>query len=84
MPDYYLQGCIKLTITSPGRGSLSTMLGKNIKFGRGECNIKGVGENIMWKKGNWKKYPLLFDLKAVRKNIKWGRALEIFVRKSRL
>ena len=28
-----------------------SLLGKNIKFGRGEGNIRDVGKNITWKKG---------------------------------
>ena len=50
-------------------------VGKNIKFRRGEVNITGMGKNITWKKGIWKKYSLPFSIKAVRKNIKLGRGI---------
>ena len=60
-------------------GSLSSLLGKNIKFGRGEVNILGVGkEELTLKIG--KQYPHSFNAKALGKNIKWRReegALEI-------
>ena len=39
------QGFIKFPIQRVV-GSLSSQLGKNIKFGRGEGNIKVVGKNI--------------------------------------
>ena len=32
-----------------------------------------VVKNITWKKGNGKKYPLPFSIKAAEKNIKRGR-----------
>ena len=36
-----------------------------------------MGKNITWKKGNWKKYPFSFIIKAVEKNIKVkGRGIE--------
>ena len=47
--------------------------GNNINFGRGEGNIKSVVKNITWKKGNGKKFPLPFSIKAAEKNIKRGR-----------
>ena len=40
-----IQGCIKFLITPLGRGSLSSLLGKNIKLCRGEGNIMDVGKN---------------------------------------
>ena len=46
-------------------------MGKNIKYGRGEGNIKGVGKNITCNNGKWKEKS--FNFKAVGKNIKWGR-----------
>ena len=46
----YFQGCIKFPI--PGGGSLLILLGKNIKFERGEGHIKAVAKNI---KGNGKR-----------------------------
>ena len=43
--------------------SLSSLLGKNIKFVRGEANIMAVGKNIMWKKkGKGKQYITIFPL----------------------
>ena len=33
-----------------GRGSLSSLLGKNIKFERGEGHIKDLWKNITWKR----------------------------------
>ena len=47
-------------------GGLSSLLGKNIKFGRGEGNIKDVG-----KKGKWEEISSPFYIKAVGKNIQW-------------
>ena len=64
------QKCI--SSLSPGRGgvSSSSLLGRipSLKVG----NINGVGKNI---RGNVKKYPLHFNIKAVcwhGKIIKWG------------
>ena len=34
-------------------GKFIKSVGKYIKFGRGEGNIKGVWKNITWKKGKW-------------------------------
>ena len=35
--------------------------------------MKDVGKNETWEKGKWKLYLCLLDIKAVGKNIKWGR-----------
>ena len=49
-------------------GSLSSLLGKNIKFERGGGNIKDVGKNIAWtilgrksrfKNGKWEEYQFV-------------------------
>ena len=65
-----LRGCIKF----PRGGGLSSLLGKNIKFGREQDKIEGVGKNIKCiKRGKGKRYHLPLNIKAVGKNIKWGR-----------
>ena len=46
-------------------------MGKNIKLGRGEGNIKAVGKNIKLGRGEW-------NIKAVGKNIKLGRGYQSF------
>ena len=46
------QGCIKFPTTPPPAAPVGSLLGKNIKLGRGEGNIKDVGMNITLKKGN--------------------------------
>ena len=54
------------------------------KFGRKYGNIKVLGKNITWMKGNGKKYPLPFNIMAVGKNIKREGAWKIYVRKSKI
>ena len=65
-----IKGCLKLdsNLQGTGWGEFIQSVGKIIKFGRGDGNIKAVGTNINWKKG--KHYPLSFHIKAVGKNIK--------------
>ena len=53
-------------------GSLSSLLGKNIKLEREEGNIMALGNNIMWKKGN-REAILPYIMYSVGKNIKWGK-----------
>ena len=45
-----------------------SLLRKNIKFGRGEGNIKGCGEEfyVEKKRRNEKKYPFPFQIKGVK------------------
>ena len=50
----------------PGVGSLSSLLGQNIKLWREEGNIMSVGKNITWKKGKGKQYHLPYIIKAVK------------------
>ena len=80
------QGCIKFLIPPPGGwGSISRLLGKNIKLLREERDFVTVGKNITWKKG--KQYNLPYNIKAPGKNIKCmgksGRGRQFWGRKSR-
>ena len=53
---------------------MSSLLGKNIKFKRGESNGMQRGRIYRGKKGKGKRYPLPYNMKAFGKNIKRGRA----------
>ena len=65
-----------------GGGNLSSLLGKNIKFERGEGHIKAAWKNIREKEKECSSptreggaLALPFYIKAVGKNIEWGRGI---------
>ena len=46
-------------------------MGKNIKLGRGEGNVKSVRKNITWNKGNGGKILFPLILRLLGKNIQF-------------
>ena len=60
-----LGSCLRSRRLCLGWGSLSSLLGKNIKFRRGEGNIKGIVNNIAWKKKNGKNILSLLILRLL-------------------
>ena len=65
-------------------GSLLSLSGKNIKLRRGDGDIKGVGKNTTWNNRKRKKYPLPFNIKAVKKKIKRGIVIEKIANKIKI
>ena len=70
----FLIGIYKVPGPHPGGGKFIKSVREEYQVCRGEGSIKVVRKNIkLKKKNNGKKYILRFNIKAVGKNIKWGR-----------